>query len=275
MVGFDKLVPISQPKLFAHKFPSQKVRFSNLVLSGDVHAWFGDKDDPDVLFAVEKLRGAVSLFAEAEAPAATALSRLTRNKEGTRHMQVFPSTEKRFTSLVIDTLEALGLTVQKSIDEGWRVRGSHELFQAVVLDPSSAAAATINEHTDAGVTPLTVDDVPVLLANWKYASADSGIYVTHLIETLPTACVRSATGELEAWVLVHADWSIGMLNTLEAHRRKGHGRRLVRVIAREVMKKGFVPFANAADDNVPSLSLFESLGFTKDLSQLCWIVASK
>jgi len=126
------------------------------------------------------------------------------------------------------------------------------------------------------VDPLTVADAPVILSHWKYAknNPSAASYIDYLIKNHPSGAIRNEKGELEAWVLVHLDWSVGMLHTIEACRGRGHGKRIVMHIARELIARGFAPLAYASADNTPSLSLFSSLGFVKEPGDLCWMMAT-
>jgi len=115
----------------------------------------------------------------------------------------------------------------------------------------------------------------VHVANWKYSLPDSATYLQQIIEHRPSACIRSDKGDLEAWVATHMDWAVGLVFTFEAHRKKGHARRLVAAISREIMKRGVTPYANIVVDNVPSVALFSSAGFVEEDGLVCWVETSK
>ena len=82
------------------------------------------------------------------------------------------------------------------------------------------------------------------------------------------------SGELVSWVLSYALGAIGVLNTVEAHRRKGLGRIAVARLLSDTMnlKEGrleYPPYAFITLDNTPSRSLFRHMGFDQ-IDTVCW-----
>jgi len=271
-LSFKAFDPLPDPLAilpYTHKFPSQPARLNNLIRAGrDEQEWYTDKELPgaEVLFAVEKLRGNISLFAESEAALEAALWRLEVDKESERKAPlVLSSVPLKLVPVVIQALTRLG----------WEIRNStEEIYHALVLDPKSADESKLSQFSP--VDPLVLDDAPLLLSHWKYAKHNprAAAYIAHTILHHPTAGIRNEKGELEAWVIVHMDWNVGMLHTQEGARRKGHGKRLVAVVSRELLAQGLVPHAFVSTDNPASLGLFAAMGFKPEPVQVCWIVAT-
>jgi len=107
----------------AHNFPSQHARLTNLIRGDDEQEWYGDKEvaEAEVLFAVEKLRGYVSLFAESKAALDAALRLLSVDKQGTHKTVAFLSIADRFVGHVSQTLTELDLDIHPP-DELGRIK---------------------------------------------------------------------------------------------------------------------------------------------------------
>jgi len=231
---------------------------------------YTDKEvsEAEVIFAAERLRGNVSMFSESDAAVEAALRRVVKvEKEGQRPVAVFSSITVRFVPILSRVLSEIGLTVRYSTEE---------VFYSLTLDRHSIDESKLKEFSSEGIERLNANDIPLVVSHWKYAKnqiADK--YVGYILENHPQACIRNDKGELEAWVLVHMDWNLGILHTVDAARKRGHAKRLVAHVAKELAKKEFTPLAYAANDNAPSLAVFSSLGFdmVSDV-EVCWIIAT-
>lgn len=71
--------------------------------------------------------------------------------------------------------------------------------------------------------------------------------------------------ELVAWVLQGHLGHINLLQTKEGHRGKGYGKVMLQIITKHIAESGCVPIGSILLNNIPSLSLFERLGFKKTL----------
>lgn len=76
--------------------------------------------------------------------------------------------------------------------------------------------------------------------------------------------------KLRAWALGYDNGGLGTLHTMDAHRRKGYAKIVVKAFCKDFgeQNKDIVIFASQT--NVPSRSLFESCGFK--LISLCRFV---
>ncbi|CAF4809535.1 unnamed protein product [Pieris macdunnoughi] len=69
-------------------------------------------------------------------------------------------------------------------------------------------------------------------------------------------------GELVAWCYVKEMGALGHLYTLEAHRRKGYGELVLKLISNTLRREGRVVFAFCVAGNVAARNLYSKLGFT-------------
>ncbi|MFQ5914326.1 MAG: GNAT family N-acetyltransferase [Nitrospinota bacterium] len=123
---------------------------------------------------------------------------------------------------------------------------------------------------DAGthpVEPLRREDAALITRYWAYGEDES--YPLSRIEGSPTTCIRIG-GQPVAWALVHYDGSIGMVYTLEEHRRKGYARAVVSALVEERFRSGRAPFCFIVDGNQASVRLFQGLGFFRQ-ADLSWV----
>ncbi len=68
-------------------------------------------------------------------------------------------------------------------------------------------------------------------------------------------------GEPVSWVMVHEDYSIGIMHTLEDHRRKGYAIDVTIDLCDQLMKIGEIPFLQIVADNQMSPGLAQKCGF--------------
>ena len=116
---------------------------------------------------------------------------------------------------------------------------------------------------DGEVGPLVEDDAETIYAHSKYQEYISVDYTKVCIRSGPGVAVRDG-GRLVAWAATQDDFAMGFLQVLETHQRRGFARRLTIALATELRALELMPFAYAADDNVKSIGLLESLGFVRD-----------
>ena len=102
-----------------------------------------------------------------------------------------------------------------------------------------------------------------------YAFKDDGIgYIEAIIKNEITFCARLA-GKAVSWVVQREDGSMGIMFTLEDHRRRGIGEWLCKHLINEILKKNQMPYLHIWKENAPSIALAESLGFKRH-SEVVW-----
>jgi ribosomal protein S18 acetylase RimI-like enzyme len=79
---------------------------------------------------------------------------------------------------------------------------------------------------------------------------------------------------LSGWALTHDDGSLGFLNILPQHRKKGLGEALVNSLVIKRKKEKKPVFVNIEPNNLPALKLVEKLGFSFDRIT-SWVKATR
>ena len=80
-----------------------------------------------------------------------------------------------------------------------------------------------------------------------------------------------ATGELVGFVGEHDEGSIGMLEVLPAHRRRGYAQALESFMINRHLAQGHTPYCQVEMANAASHALQAKLGFTRLPGVQCWI----
>jgi 8-oxo-dGTP diphosphatase len=127
---------------------------------------------------------------------------------------------------------------------------------------------------DGEVEPLVEDDAVVIYESSKYREHISVDYTRVCIRSGPGVAIREE-GRLVAWAATQDDCAMGFLQVLETHQRRGFARRLTVALATELRKRGLLPFAYVAEDNVKSIGLLASLGFVRDRNVAWFQVADE
>jgi len=119
------------------------------------------------------------------------------------------------------------------------------------------------------LSTLRLEDSEIINSTWKYKSDESIHMVQGMIEECKCQGIRSkSTGELVAWCLTYKEGPLGMLYTLESHRRIGLARIVVAGLLLQTLKDSseiasYPPYCFIEESNDVSKSLFRSLGFAK------------
>ncbi len=95
-------------------------------------------------------------------------------------------------------------------------------------------------------------------------------YVRNRLSKAPHVAVR-VDGELAAYMIVHANGSIGMLHTVEKFRNRGLGRYMASALAERQFARGMPVYCYIVDGNTPSHRVFTSLGFRR-VADVSWCV---
>jgi len=115
---------------------------------------------------------------------------------------------------------------------------------------------------------LREEDAPILAAHSQYEEGEP--YWLDRIRRAPSAAVRIG-GELAAWMIVHANGSIGMLYTMEKFRNQKLGRFVASALAEKQFGRGRAVYCYIVDGNAPSERVFLSLGFRR-AAEVAWAV---
>ena len=78
-------------------------------------------------------------------------------------------------------------------------------------------------------------------------------------------------GKLFAFIGLHEDHAMGMLEILPEYRRQGWGERLERALIAKVLSMGELPFGHVVVGNDASMRLQEKLGFVRCSDKVYWM----
>lgn len=113
-------------------------------------------------------------------------------------------------------------------------------------------------ETAAQVRPLDLTALPLLLANYKYGSE---AYLRQLLAQ--NSLFGAFEGDtLLAFIGLHSEGTIGLLEVLPPYRRRGLARLLESCMIDRELSLGHIPFCQVFEGNAPSLALQRSLGMT-------------
>ena len=98
----------------------------------------------------------------------------------------------------------------------------------------------------------------------------------HFITSLPNFAIYDTTVEppqLVSWIVTSGMGTLHHLYTLEEHRGKGLGKRLVQELTQRILSEGMTPFVYAEYDNIPPQSLFTKCGYVRSGSNVVFLNA--
>lgn len=102
-----------------------------------------------------------------------------------------------------------------------------------------------------------------------YTFKDDGIgYIEAIIKNETTFCARLGDKAV-SWVVKREDGSMGIMYTLDGHRRRGIGVWLCKHLINDILKNKQLPYLHIWKENEASIALAESLGFKRH-SEVVW-----
>lgn len=113
---------------------------------------------------------------------------------------------------------------------------------------------------------LTVDDLPIVLANYKNADE------RYIAERVQSGCMIGCEvdGQLASFIGMHAEGTIGMLEVLPPYRRHHIGEELQKAYINRMLADNRVPYCHVMTHNEASLALQRKLGMTFSRHQIHW-----
>ncbi len=135
------------------------------------------------------------------------------------------------------------------------------------VEPSGFRPGGMPDGAACRAEPLRREDAALVTRHWAYGEDET--YPLSRIVGAPTACIRVG-GRPVAWALIHFDGSMGMVHTLDEHRRKGFARAVVSALVEARFRAGRTPYCFIVDGNDTSVRLFEGLGFFRQ-ADLAWV----
>lgn len=118
------------------------------------------------------------------------------------------------------------------------------------------------------VRPLTMEHLPTVLEHYDLEEPD---YLAHLVQT-GGMLGAFENGALLGFMGRHAEGSLGILEVLPQHRRRGVAQVLERAVFDRELALGHVPFGQVFCENSPSLALQQRMGLTLSKGTLRWML---
>jgi hypothetical protein len=112
------------------------------------------------------------------------------------------------------------------------------------------------------VQSVAFRDAEIVDQHYPYRHARSLEQIQNCIRQRHSSAVY-VDGAIVCWVLVHEDDSLGIMHTLEGHRRKGHGVAVTLDLVRKQLADGRTPFLQIRNDNSLSPGLARKCGFVQ------------
>lgn len=122
-------------------------------------------------------------------------------------------------------------------------------------------------QSDLPLEKLTPSDAEFVFDHYDLADPEE---VVEAIEQGRMFGVRDK-GKLFAFIGLHGDYSMGMLEVLPAYRRQGWGEKLERALIAHLLSIGELPYGHVITGNDKSTRLQEKLGFTLCSDTVTWM----
>lgn len=150
----------------------------------------------------------------------------------------------------------------RKVAERFGYEGVMECYQMAYLAKEPPAADDVLEYRTA-----TMENFPLISREYGLVSEDE---LKELIER-GNIIMGYENGEAVGFIGEHMEGSIGLLQVLEEHRRKGYGISLEKEMIRRTIAKGYIPFGQVVVGNTASLELQKKLGLTKSEGTIFWM----
>ena len=126
--------------------------------------------------------------------------------------------------------------------------------------------------------PIGLQHACFINSNWKFGSGNRTLEMIKrtlaiggTFGAFHSSDLNADKQDLVSWGMIRPYGGIGMLQTIDDHRRRGLGRVVVVQLVKWLRERNCVPYCYIEDDNQASVALFEKLGFRKDADyQAMW-----
>ncbi|XP_044270434.1 uncharacterized protein LOC123015062 [Tribolium madens] len=130
------------------------------------------------------------------------------------------------------------------------------------ISPEEARKFTIECPPEVYLKKLDPSAGQQMNATWLHRFPGSDKYLTSFIDANGGYGVfLKSTHEMVAWVLRHAWGHLAILQTQEAHKRKGYASLVTKALSKEIANEGHWPLGTILLKNRISINMFEKLGF--------------
>lgn len=165
-------------------------------------------------------------------------------------------------------------TLRSVIQEKHHKLFSGDEFSQVWLPPAKAKMLT-NATPPEGfhIKKLESHHAEIVNKYWTYAREGSDEFVRNtIVLNEGVGLFSDKDGTLVAWNTVQHFRGLGMLYTLEEHRKKGYATLVTKVLSKILYEKHVDPYACILTTNQPSLATFAKLGFERVCS-VYWLAS--
>lgn len=107
---------------------------------------------------------------------------------------------------------------------------------------------------------LKIKDLEKVNDHYTYKEEGSDLYLKKCIEKNPSSVIREGN-EPVSWALMREDGSLGVMYTLESHRKKGYAVEVSYDLIHKVIQEELQPYLHIRVENEASRKLAEKLGF--------------
>lgn len=137
-----------------------------------------------------------------------------------------------------------------------------ECYQMAFLSKEPPKADDVLEYKTA-----TMEDFPLISREYGLVSKEE---LKELIER-GNIVMGYENSSPVGFIGEHMEGSVGLLQVLQEHRRKGYGTALEIEMIRRTLEKGYIPFGQVVVGNTASLELQKKLGLTKSEETIFWM----
>lgn len=110
---------------------------------------------------------------------------------------------------------------------------------------------------------VSEDMTDTVMTNWEYSNDDCREYIRQIILTYPSICLRNSEGNLIGYALVYPYWSAGFLFVVPEFRGRGYGSMIYILLAKQLISKNTIPWANVDARNLAAQHTASKAGFKK------------
>lgn len=130
------------------------------------------------------------------------------------------------------------------------------------MSQGKAINLEINIPNDVCIKPLTSENISLVNELWssKYDGSEQFLRIIHKMGKSYGVFIKG-TQELASWIFKNHLGQLGVLQTVEKHKRKGYGSLLTLFMSKEVAKEGLDPVGMVLTCNQSSKTMFENCGF--------------
>ncbi|KAJ8924213.1 hypothetical protein NQ315_007004 [Exocentrus adspersus] len=152
--------------------------------------------------------------------------------------------------------------VRNAIKELGKTFISETPCQMFGISSQEALKFQIQCPDDVYIKKLDTADAKLVDSEWPRRYENSEKFVKLLIEMNGAYGIYlKSNNKLASWILLSMMGQLALLQTLEAHKRKGYASVLVKYASKELAKKGYSPYGTVMADNLASKAIFERAGF--------------